>query len=690
MPVLFFNCIIGYNLKESGVKFESNMNIIAFDSFEPDASIVSPDDADSRRRFTILLDEGSVSTGFHHIRRVSNTAGETFALKMLRSLNSVPQDDALEISPTAAKAFFEEYRNQAAVSHLPGFPRVYGCGYIGDSPAILLEWIEGITLQNAIPALREANDGIAVSARTTASLGHGIGEIILRTQSLEHPFAHRDISTRNIMIRTSMLSLEHQIERERFDLCLIDMGSSSYKRADTTFTMRTDIWRNGTPEFAPPEMLTSDIPELAHIRTSPTIDSYEICSVLYTLYAGHTPYRLGEREVASPYAHKRDNPPEPLEPRNERDRMLVDTILAGIHADQSRRIPVGELTGRLEAWLEGIDFEPRTPLTQDLDTSREDAQAKSSATSSPVEPRISRRTFIALGGAGIVTVAASAVMTRGWGLLDRLEGKKPRLGDYSWAELAGISRQIAEADSYDAGMKIARAYHLADADGKLTGRAAKDFSLKDGTKMMVEIVGIRQDIRAGRSDRTVGLTFMTTTPLAARPMNDATALGGWEQSTLRAWMNSELIEQFPEEVATRVTTVQKPTNNTGATTSADAITMTDDRLWIPSMSELCGVQGPETFSEDYRYLSALYSNEGSQYLLFDQLGVSGLSANESLVLNRDGNRVFWWERTPSPDISQGKTTTAFNRVGREGDAFSHATSGSSPRQKTYVVVGFCL
>ena len=672
------------------MKFDSSMNIIEFESFEPDASIVSPDDVDSRRRFTVLLDEGSVSAGFHHVRRVSNTSGETFALKTLRSLDPSARDALPAITPTAVKAFFEEYRNQAAVSQLPGFPRAYGYGFINDSPAFLMEWVEGITLQDAIPALAAANDGSTVSAQTVANLGHALGEIILRTQNLEFPFAHRDISTRNIMIRTSKLPLDRQIERGRFDLQLIDMGSSSYKRDDTTFTMRTDIWRNGTPEFAPPEMLTSDIPELAHLRTSPKIDSYELCSVLYTLYAGQTPYRLSERDVASPYVCKCETEPEPLTPRAERDRALVDAIMAGIHADQSQRIPVGELTGRLEAWLEGIDFEPRTPLPQDLDTPRTPALADSGSAPASHKPSISRRALIALGGAGIAAVAASAVLTRGWGILDRLEGVEPALGRYSWAELADISQQITDADSDGAGMKVAIKYHLVDADGMLTARATKAFTLKDGTKMRAEVVGIRQDIRADRPDKTAGLTFMLTTPLAARPMNDGSALGGWEQSTLRAWMNSELIGQFPKELASRIVTVQKPTNNTGATTSADAITMTDDRLWAPSMSELCGTQGPETFSKDYRYLSALYSNEGSQYLLFDQMGVSGLSANDELVLERGGKRVFWWERTPSPDASTGAATTAFNRVGRDGDAFDYATPGSAPRQKTYVVAGFCL
>lgn len=666
------------------------MDIIGFDSFEPDASIVTPDDEDALRRFTVLLDQGSISTGFHHVRKVTNTSGEAFALKTLRSLDSTDDQDNSSITPTSVKAFFEEYRNQAAVAQLPGFPRAYGYGFIRETPAFLMEWVEGITLQDSMTELKHANDGQHVSAEAVASIGKALGEILLRTQNLEFPFAHRDISTRNIMIRTSRIPLDRQIERNRFDLFLIDMGSSSYKREDTTFTMRTDIWRNGTPEFAPPEMLTSDIPELARLRTSPKIDSYELCSVLYTLYTGHTPFRLFDREIASPYVYKRDNSPQKLEPRTERDETLTKTIMAGIHADQSERIAIGELTGRFEAWLDGIDFEPRTPLPTDFDAKRAGSSPDESSNGEKRHPLLSRRTALAVGGVCLAGVAASGVITRGWGIVDRLEGIKPALGDYSWAELKGIAKQIEDAKTDAAGLEIAERYRLTTHSGTLTAENTKSLHLADGTKVEVQIIGFRQDILASDPYKTAGITFLFRTPIGPQPMNQDPAQGGWEQSSLRSWMNDKLMSQLPHELSSRIVAVKKTTNNIGATTSPVSLTATEDRLWIPSMSELCGVQGPETFESSYRYLSALYSNEGSEYLLFDQLKTSGLQANSALVRSLEGEDVYWWERTPSPDVSMEYGTTYFNRVGREGDVFNHAASGNAPKQKTYVIAGFCL
>ena len=88
------------------------------------------------------------------------------------------------------------------------------------------------------------------------------------------------------------------------------------------------------------------------------------------------------------------------------------------------------------------------------------------------------------------------------------------------------------------------------------------------------------------------LSFLMRTPVARRAMNDGARLGGWEQSSLRAWMADELPELLPSELVSNVVAVDKLTNNAGATRDASAITATSDTFWVPSMSKLCGYQGP--------------------------------------------------------------------------------------------------
>lgn len=667
--------------------YDTDMNIIALSPFEPNAMFATSEDPDTIRRFTTLLDCGAVGGGSHHLRKVANTEGETFALKTLWSLDS-REENGPAVTPSGIKTLTEEYRNLAAVSLLSGFAKTYGYGYTGNTPAILMEWIEGLPLRDAVAELTDPAEGGRIPANTVAAIGKRLGEILLGAQKLDAPFVHRDLSLRNIIIRTTRRPLAQQIAHCSFDICLVDLGSSSIKRSDPSFTMSTGIWRNGTPEFAPPEMLSSDIPELAPLRTSPSIDTYELCSVLYTLYAGHTPYRLNEHLDHSPYLYKIEHEPEPLEARVPGDQKLVDIIMSGIHNEQSQRAPLSTVTGKLDAWIKDIDFEPRTPLPTPIDFS----QKPKTASSDKAQTRhsaISRRAALALGGACVAGIAGSAIATGCWGLIDLAHGIKPSLDAYTWEEIALISRKIQETSSIENALEIALTYHLVDSNHSLQNENTKTVRLSDGTKAQVQIVGFKADTLTDEGF-PAGITFMFRTPIAVRPVNDSAATGGWEQSSLREWLAGEGMATLPKPLHHQIRSVKKLTNNTGATKEAACITVTDDKLWLPSMSELCGYQAPETFAEGFEYLSALYSGEGDQYQLYREQGVSGLTANNTMIRTVDGKKICYWERTPSADCSEGADSTLFNRVGKDGDVFCWATPGNDPDQKTYVLPGFCI
>ena len=667
--------------------YDTDMNIIALSPFEPNAMFATSEDPDTIRRFTTLLDCGAVGGGSHHLRKVANTEGETFALKTLWSLDS-REENGPAVTPSGIKTLTEEYRNLAAVSLLSGFAKTYGYGYTGNTPAILIEWIGGLPLRDAVAELTDPAEGGRIPANTVAAIGKRLGEILLGAQKLDAPFVHRDLSLRNIIIRTTRRPLAQQIAHCSFDICLVDLGSSSIKRSDPSFTMSTGIWRNGTPEFAPPEMLSSDIPELAPLRTSPSIDTYELCSVLYTLYAGHTPYRLNEHLDHSPYLYKIEHEPEPLEARVPGDQKLVDIIMSGIHNEQSQRAPLSTVTGKLDAWIKDIDFEPLTPLPTPIDFS----QKPKTASSDKAQTRhsaISRRAALALGGVCVAGIAGSAIATGCWGLIDLAHGIKPSLDAYTWEEIALISRKIQETSSIENALEIALTYHLVDSNHSLQNENTKTVRLSDGTKAQVQIVGFKADTLTDEGF-PAGITFMFRTPIAVRPVNDSAATGGWEQSSLREWLAGEGMATLPNPLHHQIRSVKKLTNNTGATKEAASITVTDDKLWLPSMSELCGYQAPETFAEGFEYLSALYSGEGDQYQLYREQGVSGLTANNTMIRTVDGKKICYWERTPSADCSEGADSTLFNRVGKDGDVFCWATPGNDPDQKTYVLPGFCI
>lgn len=102
--------------------YDTDMNIIALSPFEPNAMFATSEDPDTIRRFTTLLDCGAVDGGSHHLRKVANTEGETFALKTLWPLDS-REENGPAVTPSDIKTLTEEYRNLAAVSLLSGLPK---------------------------------------------------------------------------------------------------------------------------------------------------------------------------------------------------------------------------------------------------------------------------------------------------------------------------------------------------------------------------------------------------------------------------------------------------------------------------------------------------------------------------------------------------------------------------------------
>ena len=246
------------------------------------------------------------------------------------------------------------------------------------------------------------------------------------------------------------------------------------------------------------------------------------------------------------------------------------------------------------------------------------------------------------------------------------DAPEPRaaLADYSWAELSQIADLIAAADTDAEAEDIAVEYNLCAADGSLDGSDTKDLELADGTTVAVRIAGFRHDELADGSG-VAGITFIAEAPLAEMAMCPNSDKGsGWRDTTLREWMNGELMDLLPEELSGAVVTVSKLTNPVAGTGTEQIVT--EDSLWLPSYSELTGTA---------RSGSEL---EGEQYQLFADLGVDGGGATEALALD-DG--TYWWERSPDPS-----NEAWFMCVGPDGAA---ATS-HRPATPNGVVAGFCL
>lgn len=331
--------------------------------------------------------------------KVRNAEGETFAMKRIVKPDRESMDESLYKRRVNAqvRAFRKEFENQQSLSVLKGFPKVYGYGMVGEDPLIIMEWVEGRTLSKATE-LRSADPaGAKVAPLVVAQLGAAVYSLISTFEYLDDSFAHRDISPNNIMLCEDEASIENQMESGHYDLRLIDFGSAT-KLAhfdDPTFTTVAGVIRKATPEYAPPEMLTNDLPGSDHLRQSPLIDVYAIGSVLYELMCGEAPYRLAKLQTTpqSYYRYKLDHSvPQPvslhagltsiramsadpgigpaleralsqgnfdqrrfIEAVNVVDVQLGFILMKSLHIDQSRRAQAWEMKDMLQRFVKNYE-----------------------------------------------------------------------------------------------------------------------------------------------------------------------------------------------------------------------------------------------------------------------------------------------------------------------------------------------
>lgn len=691
---------------------DSTSVLFQLESFDTAAPVNPADEELAKRRFMTLMVTADRSshgnTGL--VLMAHNTSAERFAVKVLsdntlvRSLGtSTPlrtaDESAMHLANTAA--LFEEYRNLCRVSHLRGFPHVYGYGTCQGEPLILMEWIEGTSLDKVTSML--PHDGEGVTCAATASVGCAVLGTLLSTQNLETPLVHRDLSPANIMFRTNEIGIDEQVRTMAFRPCLVDMGSSVPALGSDTLTQRADIWRYATPAYAAPEMLTRDIPNITALRRSPAVDVYAIASILYELYSGHTPFRAARhqaQEVCSYYLLKTQNEPEPLVAHKGDDQAFADLIMSCLVTDQASRPTERELYEGLLAFAPDLDESAvstpglsNQPINIDAGAHLKVDVAGDRARALLEQARrdaMTRRRFI-LGGvaAAVVGLGAIGVATHGFGIPDYLDGIRGSLGDYTWDQLQEISLKIKAAKSDAEARRIAKRYHLLVDDGHIPFPSTKRVTLTNGLEVGAQLVGIRHDELLDGTGKA-GLTFMFDAGIAEHNAAAQPLSAGWADCELREWLDDDGLKLLPNELRAYIKEVKKVSNNDGAARSASCLSELPATLWLPAMVELCGTQPPESFTEDFHYLADIYNGEGKEYQLFRELKVSPYTTNETLVRQWKGKDTCWWERTASPDTSEGEGTLYMNRVGHDGDVFAYATPASKPDKRTCVIPGFCI
>lgn len=334
------------------------LGVLWIEDFEPAEELDSLEwrlAAGRCRTLTLSRGDGSGRGGNATIREVRNCYGERLCLKWLLPLSRM-EASGPELRREEAgrlRSFEEEYLCQRAVSGLPGFPRLMCRGTVRGCPVILMEWVEGVTLaellQGTSGGARKPMGGL-----DCASIGAALALSLMSARERDPAFVHRDITPRNVIVRTDGTPLPAQLQGHAYDTCLIDFGSSLCSQASDegqavpSNGARVRVWRNATPEYAPPEMLTHSEAGIVPDRLLSSVDVYELCSVLYELYCGHTTHGLaGNSQIGSAWRYKSYFAPGQITPREPADSELVRLLLAGLVTSPRARIPLAKLADGL-------------------------------------------------------------------------------------------------------------------------------------------------------------------------------------------------------------------------------------------------------------------------------------------------------------------------------------------------------
>ena len=230
--------------------------------------------------------------------------------------------------------------------------------------------------------------------------------------------------------------------------------------------------------------------------------------------------------------------------------------------------------------------------------------------------------------------------------------------DWTLGEQEAVAKDIAKNGTSS----------IAYAKAKAAMGAGTKFTMKltDGKTLTYRIIGINHDDLADGSGKA-GLTFLTTsTGITSRMNATNTNAGGWEQSELRAKMNSgEIWNLMPSDFQSKVKSVRKLTNNVGGGSANKdaAVTATTDKLFLLSYSEIV----PTSYwASSYPWTSS----EGTQYEAFKGKVTNNYSDNDCLKIGS-----YWWERSVSPYSSTG---------------FLFVSSSGDPSSRNYATYSRCV
>ncbi|UCH39430.1 MAG: protein kinase [Gammaproteobacteria bacterium] len=255
----------------------------------------------------------------------------TVAIKVAHSAHDM--DPATE--QKLREGFFAEVYSAGRMHH-PSVVSVYDAGQEDDLNYIVMEFVDGVTLQEYVTGGKTLtpNQVVDVIYQCAKGLDYVHREGII----------HRDLKPGNIM-----LSNEGEVKIMDFSIAHVDVGFEGH-----------DTEVQGSPMYMPPEQLSEEK------RLVAQSDIYSLGAVMYALLARRTPYKAGSLESLIYKISNLD--PEPIMELNpevpEHIAMIVEKCMQKIIYDryESAYLLARDLSnsfGRLRGVGERIDMQEK-------------------------------------------------------------------------------------------------------------------------------------------------------------------------------------------------------------------------------------------------------------------------------------------------------------------------------------------